>query len=124
MEWYQKPEVVEARAELKKLLKPGETVYTILRHRSASGMYRVIDVFIFRKNEPSRLSWSVALATGHRYDKKHEGVGVKGCGMDCGFEIVYNLGRSLYKTVPKRAQGGNSVDGNKDGGYTFRHRWM
>lgn len=36
----------KAAAELKKLLKPGQTVYTVLRHVSSSGMSRVIDVVI------------------------------------------------------------------------------
>lgn len=41
-----KTEKLEAIAQLRKLLKPGATVYTILRHRSASGMSRVIDLAI------------------------------------------------------------------------------
>src|SRR5688572_7990389 len=39
----------EAAAELRKLLKPGDTVYTILRHRAASGMFRVIDLVIIAR---------------------------------------------------------------------------
>lgn len=39
-------ERAEAQAELRKILKPGMIVYTILRHVSASGMSRVIDVAI------------------------------------------------------------------------------
>lgn len=35
-----------ACAELRKLLKPGDTVYTVLRHVSSSGMFRVIDLVI------------------------------------------------------------------------------
>lgn len=36
----------EAQAELRKLLRPGATIYTVLRHVSASGMFRVIDLLI------------------------------------------------------------------------------
>jgi hypothetical protein len=39
-------ERAEAASELRKLLKPGQTVYTIMRHCSASGMSRVIDLAI------------------------------------------------------------------------------
>lgn len=39
-------ERAEAVAELKKLLKPGATVWTVLRHASSSGMFRVIDLVI------------------------------------------------------------------------------
>lgn len=41
-----KTEKLEAVAQLRKMLKPGSTVYTILRHCSASGMSRVIDLAI------------------------------------------------------------------------------
>lgn len=36
----------DACAELRKLLKPGDTVYTVLKHCSSSGMMRVIDLVI------------------------------------------------------------------------------
>lgn len=39
-------EVTEARADLLKLLKPGQIIHPVLRHRSASGMSRVIDLLI------------------------------------------------------------------------------
>lgn len=39
-------EALEAKTELLKLLKPGDTVYTILRHVASSGMFRVIDLAI------------------------------------------------------------------------------
>ena len=38
-------EKTEAIERLRKILKPGDRVYTILRHVSRSGMQRVIDVF-------------------------------------------------------------------------------
>ncbi len=39
-------EQAEALAKLRKMLKPGDTVYCILRHRAASGMSRTIDLVI------------------------------------------------------------------------------
>lgn len=91
-----KQDQIEAIEEMRKKLKPGDTVYTILRHVSRSGMYRVIDAFVIRNNVPLRYSWTIARAIGARYDKRHEGIGISGCGMDMGFEIVYNLGRYLF----------------------------
>uniref|UniRef100_A0AB74UFV0 Uncharacterized protein n=1 Tax=Caulobacter phage BL57 TaxID=3348355 RepID=A0AB74UFV0_9VIRU len=41
-----KAEQAEAVASLRKLLKPGDSVYCILRHVSSSGMLRVIDLAI------------------------------------------------------------------------------
>lgn len=40
-----KPDL-EALATLRTMLKPGDTVYCVLRHRAASGMFRVIDLVI------------------------------------------------------------------------------
>lgn len=92
----QKAEQEAAREDLRKELPPGSTVYTVLRHCSRSGMYRAIDVYAIRDNEPRRLTFSVAKATGYRYDRKHEALGIGGCGMDMGFAIVSELSYHLY----------------------------
>lgn len=99
---------------LKEIVKPGDDIYTILKHVSRSGMYRVIDVYKMVDNQPYRLSWNVALATGSRYDTNHEGVGISGCGMDMGFAIVYDLSYVLFH---------NNADG-KDPGYSLKQHWM
>lgn len=88
--------IEQSKKDLRKLVKPGDTLYVKLNHRSASGMYRCIDVFVIKKNEPLRLSWSVAEVTGLGYDRKHEGVRASGCGMDMGFHVVYELSHALY----------------------------
>lgn len=114
-------------------LKPGETIFTILRGVSKSGMYRTVDVYCFRENEPLLLSHSVSKAIGFTYDNRKNAVGVSGCGMDVGFEIVYNLGRVLFKDgfdcAGEKCQSNDHFnheknDHHKDGGYAFRHRWM
>lgn len=121
-----KSEKQEAIAELRKMLKPGDTVRTILRHRSASGMSRVIDVYIIRKNEPLRLTWKVGKAVGYSYDQKHEGLRVHGCGMDMGFDVVYNLGRALWPEGDgKYTRNRNGDTGpEKNGGYMLRQEWL
>jgi len=72
------------------------TVYTKLDHVSKSGMMRVIDLYVIRDNVPLRISWSAALATGYKYNQKHEGMQMDGCGMDMGFAAVYALSRALW----------------------------
>lgn len=89
-------EMEEQKKELRKIVKPGETVYTKLCHVSKSGMYRVIDTYVMKKNQPRRISWSTAIVTDMGYDRKHEGVKASGCGMDMGFSVVYNLSHALY----------------------------
>lgn len=139
-----KKEKLKALETLHKHVNAGDTIHTVLRHASTSGMYRVIDVYVIRDNVPLRLSWSVAAAIGARYDKRHEGVGVSGCGMDMGFHIVYNLGAVLFpngfactgKTDSGRCQScdhsnpGPNRDNytpdnhHSNGGYALRHAWM
>lgn len=105
-------------------LKPGETVYTSLKHCSRSGMYRVIDVFIMRKNKPIRLSWNVAKAIGFSYDRRHEGIGVGGCGMDMGFHVVYKLGSCLWPHGTRKPHSTRNGEPDTDGGYALKQRWL
>lgn len=86
----------EAVAALRAAIKPGDTVYTILRHVSRSGRQRVIDVYTIKDNQPVCWSWTAAQACGFNYDRNHEGIKVGGCGMDMGFHLVYSMGRSLF----------------------------
>lgn len=86
----------EAIEELKKFIKPGDTVFTVLRHVSRSGMSRAIDLYVMQDNEPWRISWTAAkLLEG--YDKTHEARKAGGCGMDMGFHLVYTLSRILFR---------------------------
>lgn len=88
----------EALQYLRLLLKPGDTVWTILRHVSKSGMSRRIDLCVMRDNEPRLITRSVADVLGCRHDMDKQGLTVGGCGMDMGFHMVYNLSRSLWPT--------------------------
>lgn len=121
---------------LRKQLTPGQTVYTKLNHVSKSGMGRVIDVYIMENNEPSRISWAVAQAIDARYDTKHEGVYMGGCGMDMGFALVYNLSRVLFQgrfeCIGQGCPSNDHSNGDrdqtphthKDGGYALQQRWL
>jgi hypothetical protein len=97
-----KIEHTEALERLREWLKPGDTVHTILRHVSRSGMQRVIQLVRIEPGETSHearvlhIGWSAARALGMRYDNKREGIVVGGCGMDMGFALVYELSRVLW----------------------------
>jgi hypothetical protein len=103
----------EAIERLKEWIKPGDTLYLVLRHRSASGMSRTISVKGFRVRECDgtiddfEYSYNVALALGWRFNRDREGVTVGGCGMDMGFHLVYELSGVLFGD-----------------GYTLKHRWL
>ena len=122
----------EAIKDLKKYLKPGTKVYTVLRHCSRSGMLRVIDLYIWKRNEKLRITWGACKATGSTYNIKHEGMTMGGCGMDMGFAAVYHLSSALFPKgfIPAKAgkrYGRNGSDANerdRDGGYALEHEWI
>ncbi len=129
---YTKEEKQEAIKNLKKLIKPGDTVYTTLIHVSKSGMYRVIGLYVIKDNQPIWISGHAAkLLEG--YDKKHEGCKASGCGMDMGFHLVHNLSYALFPDgfdcvgdkCPSNDHA-NRVDTShhSSGGYALHQRWM
>ncbi len=84
----------KAIQQLREIIKPGETVTTLLRHVTSSGMSRSISVI----RDDEDITWLVARAMGEKIDQTHGGIKVGGCGMDMGFHLVYNLARTLYPT--------------------------
>lgn len=97
-------ERAEAIARLREWIKPGDVVYTILRHRSRSGMSRTIDVLGIDPSEKGAggsprvfaFGWNVAKALGWTFDREREGVKVSGCGMDMGFHLVYAMSSAMF----------------------------
>ena len=127
----------EARAELLKILSPGDTVYTILRHVSKSGMTRHIDVYTIQDNKPFYLTAYVSKLCGIRRlpaSASMWSLVVGGCGMDMGYHVVYCLGRALWPDGAMSARhfadksyktGRNgSTEPETDGGYMLRHAWI
>ena len=98
-----------AKESLLRILKEGDTVYTVLRHVSASGMSRRIDLYTFQNNKPVYLSGYYAMMQGEEPPK--DGYKVGGCGMDMGFHLVYSLSSLLYGSANR-------------GGYELRHEWL
>ncbi|MDE1868334.1 MAG: hypothetical protein KGI08_11590 [Thaumarchaeota archaeon] len=124
--------IEEVKNDLRKFLKPGDTVYCNLKHVSRSGMYRVINLFIIKDNQPRSIDW-LASQLLEGYDNNHEGCKAGGCGMDMGFHLVYNLGYSLYPDgfdcIGVKCRGNDHFNGMKvnhhsDGGYAFRQEWL
>lgn len=126
---------------LKKLLKPGDYVWTNTQHVSQSGMYRAISVHIVAEEGIRNITGSAALAMGSRYDRKHYGVGMGGVGMDMGFSLVYSLSHSLWPGKVRctgkedtcrsndhfNERGNTRYDGrrwHKDSGYALKQRWL
>lgn len=140
---YTKSEKDEARARLLSILKPGDTVYTVLRHVSRSGMQRRIDLYSIDKTDGSLtyLTRSAAVLGSDTVSDKG-GIIVNGCGMDMGFSLVSNLSRYLwpdgFTCIGERGPNGRRCPSNdhmngdrdytphhhKSGGYALRHEWI
>lgn len=126
----------KAIARLQKYLKPGDTVHTVLRHVSRSGMSRRIDIYKIEDGEPIYLTASVADLLGLRCKTHDNGLTVGGCGMDMGFHVVYELSFALYhknfwctgENCPSNDHSNGDRNHNShlhnDGGYALRQRWI
>jgi len=94
----QEQEKQEAIARLRDWLKPGDTVYTINRHTSSSGMSRVLSTVILKDGTDLHPNHAVATACRMPLVAKngHDGIRIGGCGMDMGFALVYELSHTIY----------------------------
>jgi hypothetical protein len=114
----------EARAKLREWLKPGDTVWTVLRHVSRSGMQRTVSLVVIEDDgngngpEVRDIDGTVARALGLTFDRDRGGVKVNGAGMDMGLELVYNLGRALwpegYGCTGERCNSNAHTNGDRD----------
>jgi hypothetical protein len=124
----QRAERDAAVARLREWLRPGDTVHTILRHVSRSGMRREIGVVILGADGSDlHPNYLVAKALGERLNKRGDGVVVGGCGMDMGFHIVYSLARTLWPDghgcTGERCPSNDHSNGDRD--YTPHcHSWI
>jgi hypothetical protein len=93
----------------------GDTVYTVLRSVSSSGMSRTMSLKVAKDGKILDLTyyaaivleWPLVEVNGSR------ALRVGGCGMDMGFHTVYTLSRVLFREEGE----------TKDAGYSLNHAW-
>lgn len=126
----------EALTTLRKVLKIGDTVYTVLNNVSRSGMSREITLYtIGDDKQPMYLSgYAEALGLGKR--GKQDGNRVSGCSMDMGFHLVYELSYNIFpdghECIGKNCPSNDHFNGDRnyephkhnDGGYALKHKWL
>lgn len=119
-------------------LKPGQTVYVILRHVSKSGMSRSISVVIPTIHEDGKpgiydITHLVAPALDLPRDNNHDGVKIGGCGMDMGCSLVYDLSHTMWPGgfvcigdgCPSNDHFNHEENAHhRDGGYALRKSWL
>lgn len=107
----QEAEKTEAIERLREMVKPGDTLYTILRNVSSSGMSRVISV-VKTGEDGKILTLDFLIAKLGTYKRtpassRHDGLKVGGTGMDMGFAVVYDVSQTVFGD-----------------GYSLRQQWL
>lgn len=124
---------VAAIETLREAFPPGSTAKTILRHVSQSGMSRSISVI---DGDCEDVTWYVARALGTSTDHRWGGIKRAGCGMDMGFDLIYNLSSVLYpdgfECIGDKCPSNDHSNGDRvrtphhhnSGGYAISQRWL
>lgn len=114
----------EARAKLLKMVKPGDRITCILRHKGRSGMTRSISLCIVHEGEIFDLSWLAARVMDDKMDQDNGGIKVRGCGMDMGQHLVYSLGRCLWPLGTEKSHSWRNGKPDSEGGYALKSSWL
>lgn len=87
----------DAIARLRDIYRPGTRVTTLVTHTTGSSQVVLV---LGQSNDSSTgvtdLSWLIRRALGVPMHQTRRGVVMNGGGMDLSFQLVYNLGRTLY----------------------------
>ena len=73
---------------MRQYIRPDASIYMILRHKSQSGMSRVISSYVIERNEPIWIDPFICRATGLKLSDRYEGLEIRGTGMDMGFALL------------------------------------
>jgi hypothetical protein len=94
-------------------IKEGDTVHTLIRSVSSSGMSRTMSLKIVRDGRIDDITFHVAHALGYPLVEVNgsRAIRVNGCGMDMGFHVVYSLSSVLFR-------------GAERAGYVLEQRWI
>ena len=118
----------DAKTRLLAMLKPGDRVYTVLRHVSAYGMSRHISLVVATTDHDGKpavtsIDWLAARLLSCRRHTRG-GLVVTGCGTDTGFHVVYALGSALWPGGTPEPHGWRNGGPDTAGGYALKHEWL
>ena len=88
-------------------------VYTVLRSVSSSGMTRHISLLVASGDQIQDITYYAAGVLGESLHERngHRTIRQNGCGMDMGFNLVYNLSNVLFA-------------GQERAGYVLKQEWI
>jgi hypothetical protein len=103
---------------LESYLNETNTVYTVLRGVSSSGLTQYLSLMVAGldhagKPDVFNVTWHASNVLGEKLHDRdgHRVIKVQGGGMDLGFHLVYSLSSVLYA-------------GQDRAGYVLSHRWL
>jgi hypothetical protein len=103
---------------LEDYLKDTNTVYTVRRGVSSSGLTQYVSLMVPGLNQEGKpelynITWHASKVLGEKLHDRdgHRVIKVQGGGMDLGFHLVYSLSSVLYA-------------GQDRAGYVLSHRWL
>jgi len=105
-----------SRERLSAMLTPGDTVYTMIRSVSTSGMSRTMSLYIVKDNRLVNITYYAAHALEWPLVEKNGSrvLRVAGAGMDMGFHAVYTLSHVLFAAAMP----------SSDAGYALKQEWI
>jgi hypothetical protein len=103
-------------------LTEGDTVYTVLRSVSSSGMSRTISLKVAKGGQILDLTYYASIVLGWKLVEVNgsRALRVGGCGMDMGFHTVYTLSSVLFKSPTAQYD----AKSNPDAGYLLTQAWL
>lgn len=134
-----KEEKEQIKKELRELLdKAGRKIFVNCRSVSPSGMSRKLGFNIFIPNTREEikkgygkvtrfwLTLKICKLLDYPFDYYTETMKIKGCGMDMGFAVVYNLGGVLYPKGDGKTITGRNGNKNPEtnGGFLLKHELL
>lgn len=110
-------------------IAPGACVYCVIsKTPGASGMTRSIKLLVPYTDKygsgVADISWLAAKLGVADFDRTNGGLKMRGCGMDMGFQAVYNLGCALWPEGTPEPHGERNGEPDSNGGYALKHRWI
>lgn len=111
------------RAELLKLIKPGDTLTAVCTHRNRTGSAARFKVFIPAVSPEGRtyirdITRMVAMFAGFKLTLDDE-ISMGGYGFSKSFQIGYSLGCSLWPNGTPEPHGRRNGEPDRDGGYAI-----
>lgn len=105
---------------LEYFVKEGDTVYTVLRSVSSSGMSRTMSLKVAKEGRILDLTYYASVVLGWPLVEVNgsRAIRVGGAGMDMGFHTVYTLARVLFR---------DKYEGQPDAvdaGYSISQAWL